>query len=102
MDPDTFPGAPEISGVCGFHNPNDADEFSWPEQAGAASYRVARSTDLQFGGNCLLKSRFATAWIDIEPVPEGVCHHYLVRTFFPSAGSWGADSDGVERTGVCP
>ena len=63
----------EISGICGFHNPDDADEFSWPAQAGAASYRVARSTDLQFGDDCLLKSSFATAWVS-RPAPSEADH----------------------------
>ena len=91
----------EIEGACGFHNPSDKDEFSWTAQSGATSYEAARSTTPQFSSGCTTTTTAATHWSDTAPVPEGVCHYYLVRAFAPHVGSWGAASSG-ERTGICP
>jgi N-acetylneuraminic acid mutarotase len=92
----------EISGVCGFHNPDDRDEFSWPAQAGATSYEVARSTNPLFAVDCTAIATGSMTSIDTAPVPVGVCSYYLVRSMLPYAGSWGADSAGVERMFACP
>jgi hypothetical protein len=91
----------EIEGVCGFHNPGDKEEFSWPAQPGATSYEVARCADPQFASGCTVETTSATYWSDIEPVETGVRHHYLVRVLAPNVGSWGAGSSG-ERTEICP
>jgi hypothetical protein len=92
----------EISGSSGFHNPVDRDEFSWTAQTGATDYEVARSTDPRFAIDCVVHATVATYWEDGTPVPVGACFHYLVRSTQPNVGSWGADSEGVERTPVCP
>jgi N-acetylneuraminic acid mutarotase len=92
----------EISGVCGFHNPGDRNEFSWPAQAGATSYEVARSTDPLFAADCLVVASGPMSSVDTAPVPPGVCFHYLVRSTLPNEGSWGADSSGAERALYCP
>ena len=121
-NPDTHPGAPEvndgldnqcpgdrtyglvdeITGECGFQDPTDRDHYSWPAQAGAESYLVARSTDARFATDCLVTGTADTFLLDLDPVAEGTCHHYLVRTLAPHAGSWGMDSAGTERARVCP
>lgn len=92
----------EISGTVGFHNLTDVNELSWTAQSGATSYEVARSTDPQFGSDCVVTPTTSTSWRDTEPVPSGVCFHYLVHSSQPNVGSWGADSEGVERTPTCP
>ena len=92
----------EIDGVCGFHNAGDRDEFSWTAQAGATSYEVARCAKPQFSSGCTKETTSATSWSDGEPVAQGDCHHYLVRTLAPHAGSWGFGALGTERTGIYP
>ena len=119
---DTYPGAPEvndgldnqcpgdtgrglvdeISGVCGFFNSNDRNEFSWPVQTGATDYEVARSTDGRFRERCLVTITGVAYWVDTEPVPEETCHYYLAHSLIPNIGSWGRNSAGVERTDICP
>jgi hypothetical protein len=121
-DPFVYPGAPEvndgddnqcpgdsgygvideITGVCGFHTPENKDRFSWPAQFGAFSYQAARSTDPQFATDCVLTGTISTYWDDTDPVPEGGFYHYLVRSVSPNDGSWGENSAGVERTAICP
>ena len=71
-DADTFPGAveindgldnqcfgdagfgiiDEISGTAGYHNPTAQNEYSWPAQAGATSYEVARASSRDFSMDC--------------------------------------------------
>ena len=92
----------EITGVCGFHNPGDRNEFSWAAQPGATGYEVARATEFQSASDCIVVATSDTYWIDLDPVPDGICFRYLVRPTQPNLGSWGTDSAGVERTGVCP
>jgi hypothetical protein len=93
----------EIDGVCGFHNLVDADEFSCPLQPGATRYEVARSPHPEFPSwvGCLRIVSDAATWVDSDPVPEGTCFYYLVRSHEPHPGSWGADSAGIERTVTC-
>ena len=69
----------EITGVCGFQNEADPNEFSWPAQSGATNYEVVRSTEPQFGTDCMLHGTTATYWDDGTPVPLETCFHYLVR-----------------------
>ena len=92
----------EIAGVCGFFDAQDKNRISWPAQPGATDYEVARSTDPQFGADCLTYVTSATYWDDGTPVPVDSCFHYLVRATQPNLGSWGANSVGVERTPACP
>jgi len=93
----------EITGVCGFHNPVDANEFSCPLQTGATRYEVARSPHPEFPSDvgCLRIVSDAATWLDSDPVPEGTGFYYLVRAHEPNVGSWGADSGGLERTVTC-
>jgi hypothetical protein len=88
----------EITGVCGFHKPADTNEFSCPLQSGATRYEVARSPHPEFPSwvGCLRIVSDAATWVDSEPVPEGTCFYYLVRSHEPNMGSWGA-----ERTVTC-
>jgi len=91
----------EITGVCGFDNPGDKNEFSWTAQTGATSYEVARSADPQFSSGCTITTTSSIYWSDGDPVVSGVCHNYLVRVIAPNVGSWGENTAG-ERLGVCP
>ena len=97
-----FGVADEISGDAGFYNPADEDEYSWPAQTGATLYEVARSNDPGFSIDCTTITTGDTRWVDSTPLPPGVAFYYLVRPTAPNAGSWGQDSDGVERNDVCP
>jgi hypothetical protein len=92
----------EISGSCGFFNPGDKNEFSWPAQEGATSYEVVRSSLPDLSGDCAAVTRTETYWSDAEDPAQNVCYHYLVRALTPHLGSWGQDSAGVERTNICP
>jgi hypothetical protein len=40
--------------------------------------------------------------IDPEEPGPTEAFYYLVRPYSPHQGSWGRNSDGVERTWVCP
>ncbi|HYV86423.1 MAG TPA: hypothetical protein VFB49_10970 [Patescibacteria group bacterium] len=72
-------------------------------QPNARTYQVARSDRPDFVGDCVvtLSSDYSSR-VDIpgEP-PVGAVYYYLVRAFAPRIGSWGADSSGKERTGIC-
>lgn len=92
----------EISGIAGFFNLADRDEFSWLSQAGAASYEVARSTAPTFSANCTTMTVVEPRWSDPSRPAAGTVLNYLVRALTPFAGSWGVDSAGAERTSVCP
>jgi Tol biopolymer transport system component len=107
---DNCPGEPgsgmvdEITGWIGFWNAVLPYRLEWPEQLGAGLYEVARSTwpDFSGAGEC---TTFLTpdAWYDTAEIPvSGQCYHYLVRSWTPFTGSWGADGDGIERTTICP
>jgi len=92
----------EISGVCGFHD-NDRFRFSWPEQEGAATYAVARSSAADFSAGCILWPPTALPYIDDVAAPaEDEVFYYLVRPLTPLAGSWGQRSDDTERGFTCP
>lgn len=121
-DPSTHPGAPEtndgrdnqcpgepgsgsvdeISGDCGFHDPDDPTLYSWPPQPGASAYRIARSPVPDFSSGCVVFDAAAAIWIDPDPPPLSGAHYYLVRSIAPLAGSWGTDSTGRERAPACP
>jgi len=90
----------EITGVCGFHNASDRDEFSWPAQTGATEYMVARSTSPDFWPQCLLFPTTDTFWSDGETPAQNECFFYLVQAWMPNWGSWGTDSLGNERFGT--
>jgi hypothetical protein len=93
----------EICGVCGFLNPSDATELSWPAQASATSYDVARSTVGDFSSDCTLLSVTPDPYILDPTTPvAGQVLFYLVRPLAAYQGSWGQDSSGVERLFTCP
>jgi len=92
----------EISDVAGFNTLDDKTRFSWTSQNGAVSYEVARSTTPDFSSGCATLTRAESYWIDAAEPAQSECFHYLVRALAPFTGSWGAGSEGMERTTVCP
>jgi hypothetical protein len=121
-DANTYPGAPEvndgvdnqcagepgsgmvdeITGDAGFHDPGNPAEYSWPPQAGAATYEVARAGAPDFSADCALFTSAGPPWIDPDPPPPiGGVYYYLTRSIAPHLGSWGENSSGVERTNIC-
>jgi hypothetical protein len=118
-DANTYPGAPEINdgkdnqcegsglvdeltGTTGFFDPNDLTEYSWPAQPGATSYEVARADDPQFTVGCMTVTRSETFWQDPDLPADGAFFYYLVRPLAPNVGSWGENSENIERTNICP
>lgn len=120
-DPTKYPGSPEvndgldnqcpgepgfgvideISGDAGFYTPGDTIAFSWTAQTGAALYQVARSTTADFSAGCTAFTPATPHINDTDTPGLGGVFIYLVRSLSPVAGSWGVDSSGVERVGVC-
>jgi hypothetical protein len=118
-DATVYPGAPEINDGLDNQCPGDAgyglvDELtgkiwfddkttlSWDPQAGAILYQVARSGSPLFPAGCQMSYvDQPTVSVTAEPTPGGA-YDYMVRGYLPNAGSWGADSSGVERNNVCP
>jgi len=93
----------EICGVCGFLNPADATELSWPAQASATSYDVARSTVPDFSSDCTLLPVSTNPYILDPTTPTaGQVLFYLVRPLATYLGSWGQDSARAERIFTCP
>ena len=89
----------EISGTIAAASKVD---LSWPAQTGATSYEVTRDESPVFDGPCVTGSTASTSWSDLEVPAPAHAFHYLVRALAPHAGSWGQDSSGAERVGVCP
>ena len=92
----------ETSGESGFHDPSNRHEYSWPAQAGATQYEVARSLLADFSADCVTAVVTEPVWIDAVDPAVGDTFHYLNRPLAPFPGSWGEDSNAVERTVVCP
>jgi len=121
-DSNTYPGAPEvndakdnqcpgdsgrgvvdeISGTAGFTDLSDPTAFCWTSQTGATQYEAVRSDDPTFATGCTTSVTSVTCWSDPSNPPSGAGFFYLVRVIAPNVGSWGQDSSGNERTGVCP
>ncbi len=102
---DGEPGAglvDETSGNSGFLTAGDKERYSWPGQAGATQYQIARSAAPTFPSGCSVLLSSDAFWVDVELPPTGEAFYYLNRPFAPHVGSWGADSAGAERTGICP
>ena len=94
--------ADEISGALAFSNPADPGEISWPAQTGATAYEVVRSTGPGVPASLRrTRSPQIPFWSDPEVPPAGGVFYYLVRSIAPYVGSWGQDSSGVERVGLC-
>ena len=87
---------------CGFFDPAYKDRLSWTAQSGATNYQVARSIAPDFPADALCDQVPDSAIIDPTRPDPNVCLYFLVRAREPHAGSWGVDSEGVERTGICP
>jgi len=120
VDPTTFPGASEvndgrdnecpgdpgfgiideISGVTGFLG-GGPKLYCWPPQSGATSYLLARSGRPDFTSDCVATPVTDLCLDESGSPPPGRAFFYLVRAQSPHVGSWGQDSSGMERTGIC-
>ena len=92
----------ETSGNSGFLVPGDKTKYSWPRQEGATLYEVARSVTPLFSTDCTLTQTLPAYWVDLDEPLGGECFHYLNHALAPFPGSWGEDSEALERTDVCP
>jgi len=121
-DEHTYPGAPEvndgrdnqcpnnrgygivdeISGSAGFLSSSDKTALTWRRQAGATLYELARSDRPEFTSACMTWTTPSTTFADPDAPDSEHVFYYLVRTLAPFLGSWGQDSSGAERMGVCP
>ena len=93
LDPDTYPGAAET---------NDGLDNQCAGEAGASQYQIARSPSPAFPSGCVVTRTSDGFWTDTEVPPIGTAFYNLSRAVAPHTGSWGADSAGVERSGICP
>jgi len=97
-----FGAQDEISGTSTFVNPGDSETFCWPSQQGATEYEAVRSFYPLFpNGTCATVTTQGTCVVDTVPLAPGQVFYYLVHAIAPHEGSYGLDSDGVERTGIC-
>ncbi len=74
----------------------------WDGEAGTTHYEVARSADASFTDDCFVEETTDAFWVDNDSPAAGDVYFYLVRASRPTVGSWGLDSEGVDRTGICP
>jgi hypothetical protein len=92
----------ETSGNSGFHDPDDESRYSWPPQAGAESYEVARASSPDFFTECTVFAASADTFVvDITEPPPGVAFFYMNHAVTPHVGSWGQRSNGQERVVPC-
>ena len=91
----------EITGECGFTDVGNPNSFCWSLQSGATLYQVVRSDQPSFPAGCAVYTTSANCVSDPDVPPRGVGYYYLVRALEPNPGSWGADSSGNERIGIC-
>ncbi len=96
-----FGVADETGRQSGFLNVSDDNEYVWIGQLGATEYDVARSTAPDFSTDCMLFVTTAALLNDPDTPPSGTVYHYLNRSSLPATGSWGQDSNGIERTFSC-
>lgn len=117
-DATRYPGSPEINdgrdNQCpGEPGSGSVDEIGtitftdrstlcWPGQPAATGYQIARSDDATFGSCMIWLSTTQSCGADESAPSPGQTFYYLVRASNPWAGSWGADSEGMERTLGCP
>jgi hypothetical protein len=78
-------------------------ELCWDAspEACVIDYQVGRSGSGDFSAGCTAAATAATCLTDNEPLTPGGIQNFLVRALSPTAGSWGQDSDLVERTNTC-
>ena len=116
---DVFPGAVEINDGIDNQCPGDGgnglvdeissagfgaggpNDFCWDAQPGATEYEAIRSSSPDFSAACTSFLTVSTCWTDADP-GTGETFFYLVRPTQPQTGSWGRDSGGTERVGLCP
>jgi len=95
----------EIPGLASFgqgpDNTVDREQFHWFPQTGARLYQVVRSDRADFTSVCTLVTTPDRYWVDPDPPPPGQVQFYMTRAFTPHAGSWGVDSEELERTLSC-
>ena len=91
----------EISGSTSFGGSPDPMAFCWPAQQGAVKYEVARSPLPDHSAGCTRQLTAGECQTDPESPPPNGAFFYLVRASRPYAGSWGWDSSGAERLGLC-
>jgi hypothetical protein len=96
-----FGAIDEISGSAGFSSATRPDDFCWQGQHWATSYLVARSTQGDFARDCVTLQSVVSCVSDPTLPPLGGVFFYLVRAQAPHFGSWGQDSSGKERMGIC-
>lgn len=89
----------EVSGQAGFTS-GDSETLSWDAQSGAVRYQVVRGDAPDFSGTCDTFIVFSPAFGDPAVPPSGTTWHYLVRSFGPFVGSFGAATAG-ERSVPC-
>jgi hypothetical protein len=76
--------------------------FRYDLQFGAVMYQAVRSDSPKFPDPCRIESFQATGCLRDEPdPPTGAAYYYLVRSQSPHTGTWGVDSSGAERQGIC-
>ena len=95
-------GAGVVDEIAGISNFEMTNQFCWTMQTGATRYEVLRSADPAFGGSCARRGVDGPCWIQPLPPPPGETWYYLVRALEPFPGSFGVDSNGVERLPTCP
>ena len=66
-----------------------------------SGYDVARADVKTFAVGCFILPSASPQWVDTDDPSTGEGFYYLVRAASPFIGSWGANSDEVERS-VCP
>ncbi|MCZ6649269.1 MAG: hypothetical protein O7D35_01225, partial [Acidobacteria bacterium] len=94
---------PETTGLTLTTLGSDSAEICWDAspEACVTEYQVGRSDSGDFSAGCTPAVTAATCLTDSEPLTPGSIQNFLARPFTPTAGSWGQDSDLVERTNTC-
>ena len=91
----------EISGTAGFLTPSDKNTYSWPPQALATRYEVARASDSGFSTDCTAFDTATPSITDPSTPAPGAAFFYLVRATAPNVGSWGQTSSGGNEAPIC-
>jgi hypothetical protein len=92
----------EIDETMGFLLIQYVYDLGFPSQRGASQYDVVYSPRKDFSGDCTVQTVPPGVFVPSpETPPVGQVYYYLARAGAPHVGSWGADSAGHERHGVC-
>jgi hypothetical protein len=93
----------ETSGNSGFLNAtNKKTEYDYAPQQGATLWQAARADAPDYSLGCQTTQTSAAKLTDNDVPLAGKVFYYLNRPVAGFVGSWGANSSGVERTGICP